>query len=405
MEQRRAYLRAVEKERERAGRQILWLRILGLSLWNLVNAWYLYATPAESTWTAAPLLAVYLAVGVGMWGASRIPEVRRRLWLAMPLLDMPALFGIMWLIMPMSPAPQSLAGTALGMFFMLGAVVQLALDTRLLAMTGAVSAVLLPMLWWRAGLPSAAPGAFALVVAYFIGLHYLPRRLEVLLGSIVRERTQRERMGRYFSPAVAEVIAKQSAEERKAAYREITVLFADLRGFTAMSERMTPGEVAALLNEVHSAMVDVLFANGATLDKFMGDGIMAYFSAPIAQEDHAERAVRCALQMQKALAELNASRTERMLPTLDMGIGLHTGPAIVGDLGPAQRREYTAIGDTVNVASRMESMTKTVGVSILVTGEVVELAGHRFAFEAKGAFEVKGKTSRIETFTPTGESA
>jgi adenylate cyclase len=144
-------------------------------------------------------------------------------------------------------------------------------------------------------------------------------------------------------------------------------------------------------------MVDVVFEHGATLDKYLGDGMMAYFGAPFVQPDHAARAVRCALAMQAALARLNVERSSRVEPPLRMGIGIHTGMVVVGDIGACRRREYTAIGDAVNVAARIEGLTKSQGVDVLVSDATRRHAGGAFAFSPVRAVALRGRAETVAT--------
>ncbi|MBK9385600.1 MAG: FHA domain-containing protein [Planctomycetes bacterium] len=185
-------------------------------------------------------------------------------------------------------------------------------------------------------------------------------------ASLERERRVRERLGRYHAPAVIERIAS-AAEHAGGALqseeRELTVLFADLAGFTRFAEQHPAREVTRVLNRILEQLTQAVFAAGGTLDKFLGDAVMAFFGAPLEQPDHASRAVRAALDMQERLRVLNA--TEPPERRLELHVGINTGTAIVGDIGAEQRVDYTAIGDAVNVASRLQSMVARAGQIVI----------------------------------------
>ncbi len=181
--------------------------------------------------------------------------------------------------------------------------------------------------------------------------------------------------------------------------RELSILFSDIRGFTTVSESLTPPELVTLLNEYLTPMTRIVLEEGGTLDKFIGDAVMALFNAPLDVPDHAERSCTAAVRMLGELERLNAGFAERGMHTIDIGIGINTGPAVVGNMGADIRFDYTAIGDSVNLASRLEGLNKYYGSHILVSEDTYrQVAPGRFTFREVDRVRVKGKLHPVVMF-------
>jgi adenylate cyclase len=216
------------------------------------------------------------------------------------------------------------------------------------------------------------------------------------------ERLVRSRLERYHSPSVIESIVKftPSAAEPtvgRMKLAEATVMFADLAGFTPVSERASPQEVAEMLESYFTHAVEAIFSVGGTLDKFIGDCVMAFFGAPVPQSDHARRAVEAAIQIQEAQEALNRERAARGLPTLLVRIAIQSGPVMVGDVGSRKRVDYTVLGNTVNVAARLESGVAEPG-EITLGGETHRLLAGAFPTEPLGEFQLKGLQQKVHAF-------
>lgn len=216
----------------------------------------------------------------------------------------------------------------------------------------------------------------------------------------------RQRFQRFVAPAVLETMVAASEESlTRPRLVEATVLFSDLQGFTAISEARSPSEVAALLNEYFEAMTAVIDRYEGTTSKFIGDGIMVLFGVPVPQPDHAARAVRCAVAMQQAMERLRQRFQQRGLPELVMRIGVHTGPMVFGAIGSRRQMDLTVIGDTVNVASRLEGMNKELGSLVLIS-ETTYLAavafGAQLQAEPVGEVTVRGRAQPIRVFKVLG---
>ena len=185
--------------------------------------------------------------------------------------------------------------------------------------------------------------------------------------------------------------------------RTMTFMFSDIRGFTPISEKYksNPEGLTKLINRFLTRMTDVIIKNGGTIDKFMGDCIMAFWNAPIENGEHEECAVQSAMEMEEELAMLNAELIAEGLPQINIGIGINTGEALVGNMGSKQRFDYSVIGDAVNLASRLESSSKTLGKTIVIGQETVDRAKLNYNFEYIDDIKVKGKTEFIKVYTIT----
>lgn len=184
--------------------------------------------------------------------------------------------------------------------------------------------------------------------------------------------------------------------------KEVTVFFSDIRGFTAFSEHRSPEEVVEMLNEYFEVMVEIITRHHGVVDKFIGDAIMAVWGAPHMDEMDTANALMACLEMRVALVELNTRRAERGQEPIRIGMGLHTGRAISGTIGSNERMEYTVIGDTVNMTSRIEASTKAFGTDLLVSQSVVDKVGPRYICDAAGKAEVKGKSEPLSLYTVRG---
>lgn len=240
---------------------------------------------------------------------------------------------------------------------------------------------------------------------------FYPVLLYVVLGlyQTLQERAAREKtvatFGRFIDPRVVADLIKEDSEVLNAQpeSREITVLFSDIRGFTTLSETRPPEEIVRLLNRYFARQVEVIFRFGGTIDKFIGDAIMAFWGAPVENSDQAEHAVRAALEMTRVVREFRDELAATGIE-FDIGIGLHTGQAVVGFIGAENRLDYTAIGDTVNLASRVEGQTKGVA-RVLVSDETRRRCAESFHFIDHGEFTVKGRARAVRLYEPQEEGS
>src|SRR4051795_8369650 len=223
---------------------------------------------------------------------------------------------------------------------------------------------------------------------------------------VEQERKIRSKMERYHSPAVIEEIVKGvvSADESEVRIADVSILFADISGFTTVSETKKPEEVAEFLSHFFSCAVESIFAYGGTLDKFIGDAVMAFFGAPLPQDDHADRAVLAGLMLQRLVGEWNEEREKFNLPVVKVRVGINSGLAVVGNVGTEKRVDYTVLGSSVNIASRLESGVAKPGQVVISQNTLDRIMGS-FETQSLGEFALKGLQQKMPVFSVTGTAA
>lgn len=252
-------------------------------------------------------------------------------------------------------------------------------------------------LWQMAGLALPLASVMLLVITVY--------GLDMAVGYFLESSAKRRLatlFGQYVPPELVEEMSRNPERyDMEGRSAELTVLFADIRGFTALSEGLSPQELARLMNEYFSAMTAVIRENRGTLDKYVGDAIMAFWGAPLQDSLHARHAVAAGLQMQRRLAEINIQFAARSWPQLAIGVGINTGTMTVGDMGSRERKAYTVLGDAVNLGSRLEGLTAHYGVGIII-GEATQRLLQDVICRQIDRVRVKGRAGSVAIFEPVG---
>ncbi len=291
------------------------------------------------------------------------------------------------------------------------------LQVLLIALCGAFAATVFglarPRVYLPAGLGLAAAAFFAARACFMHGVFISPLYVLGVIGAqggiqlflrFAREEKQklmlRNAFSHYVSPEVVKRITRLQNDIFAGEERELSIMFTDIRRFTSLSENLGPRQIVLLLNRYFAPMTALVRASGGTLDKFIGDALMAFWNAPVDVPGHPERAVETALAMRERLRELNPELERAFGIRLDMGVGVHTGKAYVGNMGSADMLNYTLIGDAVNLTSRLEGLCPLYGAEVVVSGETAAACGEAFGFRLLDTLTVKGKRLPVDVCEP-----
>jgi len=290
------------------------------------------------------------------------------------------------------PQPLSTVLAVIAGLFGAALVVRLRAFRALLAATGfwailtlaAFGGFVLGDVWMR-----GMAGTVALVLGYGA----------TVVENFVREQRERRQLSQFFSPSVVrEVVRHKEEGSLTTSRRLVTVLFSDIRGFTSLSEKLQPEQVAEMLREYLTEMTEIVFRHGGTIDKYIGDCVMALYNVPFEDPEHAVKAVRTGLEFQERTLAVSKRWEEKLGLAIRSGVGINTGEAVVGTLGSKQRLEYTAIGDTINLGARLESITKDYKANIIISESTYVLVKDQFVTQELGEVTVKGKSQPVRIY-------
>jgi adenylate cyclase len=432
---RRARLAAAFAAAEREGLGIaLHARFAALAV---LAVWTMATRSGGALFYGLSVVALFAASGVGYVWLSARSRNRPRVAYACVALDAMLLSALMVIPNPFEPAalplPMMLRGEGFLYFFVLLALVALSYSPGLVLWFGAVAAAgracaiaavsldprahvdtalfLVPMSVeqrlaalldpWFIDLTQQAHDVLLLLIVSAMLAVVVARSRRLVLRHAAAER-ERANLARYFSPTMIDELAESDVPLDATRRQNLAVLFADIVGFTALASERTPEQVIALLRDFQSRMEACAFAHRGTVDKYIGDAVMMTFGTPYPAADDARRALDCALAMLDAMAEWNQERIAAGEPPIRLGIGIHFGTAVLGDIGSERRLEFAVVGDTVNVASRLEGLTRSLGVDLLVSEALLTRAQAAGAdtsrFTDMGAQSLRGREEPVHVW-------
>lgn len=393
---------AIDRQRHILADTVLKIRVIGALVWLALGLFFSAISDVSSYRSQIPYLLVYLSLAVLVslcykkFSGIRVPST-----LFLAVIDLPFALWMQYELAIETGRHVRSFGVAMGLILVIMLIAILTLRRTTIGAVTLVGIGSLVYLEAAIGFPAQFILTDSLLILFAGGIGMMTVAYQHrLIHRIHFEEEARSRLARYFSPAVAAQIAEEGTESRRC---HVTVLFADIRGFTKLAETMDPGTLVTHLNEYFEAMVNIIFVHGGTLDKFMGDGILAYFGGHNEDENSATAAVACAMGMLNELAELNTLRSSRGEAEFSVGIGIHSGPAVLGDVGSAERRDYTVIGDTVNLTARIEQLTKDQQTPILVSDETRLRSGEAFNWRSVAKVPVRGRDQPVVLYCPVDE--